>query len=213
MSSIRTSAVAALLGKEEAFQRFLGVASEDDAIHQLRTRCGVSSRREFDMDADAAERFESIIRRPFQAFIEDPANAPPVAVIEKVKCCRYCNAPAQLLNFGQAGYPYRSSYGPTWVCIPCGAWVGCHPGTTNALGGLANAELRSWKIQAHAAFDPLWQGKMRRDGCSKTKARRAGYAWLAKQLDTPVELTHIGYMSVEECQKVVTVCQAVFNQV
>lgn len=132
---------------------------------------------------------------------------------EAATTCRYCDQVAQLLNHGQAGYPYRASYGPTWVCVPCAAWVGCHPGTTNALGGLANAELRSWKIKAHAAFDPLWQGKMRRDQCSKGKARRAGYKWLAGQLGMPVDQTHIGYMSVDECKQVIAACASVFNRV
>lgn len=131
---------------------------------------------------------------------------------QKQKRCRYCEQAAKLLRVGEPGYPYRTDYGPTWVCVPCAAWVGCHPGTTNALGRLANAELRAWKIKAHAAFDPLWQGKIRRDGCSKGKARRAGYKWLADQLGIDVGLCHIGFMSVEECQKVVEVCTAVFKR-
>ncbi len=122
------------------------------------------------------------------------------------KDCRYCRAEAPLLRFGDAGYPYRCDYGPTYVCVPCGAWVGCHRGTTKALGGLANAELRQAKIDAHAAFDPLWQRKIARDKCNKGHARRAGYKWLADQLGLPVSKTHIGYMSLEECRKVVEVC-------
>jgi hypothetical protein len=64
-------------------------------------------------------------------------------------------------------------------------------------------------MKAHAAFDPLWQGKIRRDGCSKTQARRAGYQWLSEQLGIPTNITHIGYMNVDECKKVVDVCEAV----
>lgn len=128
---------------------------------------------------------------------------------KKVKTCRYCQQPAALLYFGQAGYPYQRDYGPVWICIPCQAWVGCHPGTTKPLGGLANAELREWKIKAHAAFDPLWQGKIRRDGCSKGKARRAGYKWLSEQLGIPYKQTHIGYMNLDECKRVVEICGAI----
>ncbi|WP_213308271.1 zinc-finger-containing protein [Paraburkholderia sacchari] len=127
----------------------------------------------------------------------------------KEKTCRYCQNPARLVHPGAVGYPYRSDFGPVWICVPCEAWVGCHKGTTNALGGLANAELRDWKMKAHAAFDPLWQAKIRRDGCSRSKARRAGYRWLSEQLGIPPEKTHIGYMSVEECQRVVQVCEAI----
>jgi hypothetical protein len=209
MPELRLSASAALRCKEPLFWQFLGVDDEEAAVDAVRTRCGVASRREFDLDPAAAARWDEIMRAPFEAFANHPENQPEE---ERVKRCRYCCLPAQLLVHGMPGYPYQRSYGPTWVCIPCGAWVGCHPGTEKALGGLANAELRAWKVKAHAAFDPLWEAKMRRDQCSKGKARRAGYAWLAKQLDMPVERTHIGYMSVEECQKVVAVCEAVFNQ-
>lgn len=127
----------------------------------------------------------------------------------KPKHCRYCQNEVPLLRFGDAGYPYQRDYGPMYVCIADRAWVGVHKGTSKALGGLANAELRAAKIEAHAAFDPLWQGKIRRDGCSKSKARRSGYKWLSRQLGIPPEKTHIGYMSLEECRKVVEVCKAV----
>lgn len=123
--------------------------------------------------------------------------------------CRYCGLGAMLAHTGQTGYPYQRDYGPTWVCTPCGAWVGCHPGTLTALGGLANAELRVWKQKAHAAFDPLWQRKMVRDRCSKGKARRAGYKWLAQQLGIPEARAHIGEMDVAECKLAVEVCQAI----
>lgn len=127
----------------------------------------------------------------------------------KEKTCRYCSNPAHLTRPGEAGYPYRADYGPVWMCVPCDAWVGCHKGTTNALGGLANAELREWKQKAHAAFDPLWQAKIRRDQCSKSHARRAGYKWLSEQLGIAFKKTHIGYMSVDECKRVVEICTAV----
>lgn len=125
---------------------------------------------------------------------------------KSVKLCRYCKQPAALLRVGDTGYPYRRDYGPIFVCVPCKAWVGCHPGTEQALGGLANAELRACKMAAHAVFDPLWQRKIQRDGCSKSQARRAGYKWLSEQMGIPVEKTHIGMMSLEECQRVIEIC-------
>lgn len=129
-----------------------------------------------------------------------------------MKTCRYCLLPAALLRFGDAGYPYQVDYGPVWACVKDRAWVGCHPGTENALGGLANAELRAAKMAAHAAFDPLWQAKMRRDKCTKRKARNAGYAWLAGELGIPVKKCHIGFMSLEECQRVVEICQSAITK-
>lgn len=123
-----------------------------------------------------------------------------------MKSCRYCLQPAALLRLGDAGYPYRRDYGPTWTCVQCAAWVGCHAGTENALGGLANAELRIAKQAAHAAFDPLWQRKIAATGCSKSHARKSGYRWLAEQLAIDFKLCHIGYMNLDECRKVVEVC-------
>ncbi|CAH2606303.1 conserved protein of unknown function (plasmid) [Rhodovastum atsumiense] len=50
---------------------------------------------------------------------------------------------------------------------------------------------REARIAAHAAFDRLWQAKMRRDGCTKGVARRAGYRWLASQLYMDPAYCHI----------------------
>jgi hypothetical protein len=126
-----------------------------------------------------------------------------------VKTCDYCLKPAELIRFGEAGYPYRKDYGPVWCCQPCGAWCGCHDGTENALGRLANAELRAAKMKAHAAFDPLWKTKMDREKCSKSHARKSGYRWLAKQLAIPYKQCHIGMFDVEQCLHVVEICNAV----
>jgi len=128
------------------------------------------------------------------------------------KRCRYCEQEAKLRKCGEAGYPYRQDYGPVWICHPCGAYVGCHPGTEKPLGGLANAALRQLKIETHALFDPMWQAKMRKEGCSKGRARRAGYRWLAEQMGLPVKLTHIGYFNEDECRKAIAICEAIYNR-
>lgn len=125
-----------------------------------------------------------------------------------MKICQYCLKPAALLRVGETGYPYSWDYGPVWTCIGCSAWVGCHPGTENALGCLANAELRTAKQAAHAAFDPLWKKKMAKEKCSQSAARRAGYRWLAGEMGIPWKHTHIGEFNVDQCQQVVDICNA-----
>lgn len=75
------------------------------------------------------------------------------------------------------------------------------------MGRLANVVLRGAKMDAHEAFDPLWQAKMRRDKCTKNEAKRAGYRWLAKVLSIPEDRCHIAYMDVDECRRVVRVCK------
>ncbi|WP_420213483.1 zinc-finger-containing protein (plasmid) [Burkholderia aenigmatica] len=128
------------------------------------------------------------------------------------KRCRYCRQGAELLRFGEKNYPYSHDRGLMWVCAPCVAWVGCHPGTIKPLGGLANAELRVWKIKAHEVFDPLWRAKMRREGWSKKHATRAAYSWLGKEMGLRFHKTHIGYFNVAACKQVVEICTAALRR-
>lgn len=119
--------------------------------------------------------------------------------------CPYCHSNAKLVDSHQV---YHRSYGMIWLCQPCDAYVGVHKESRNykPLGRLANQELRKCKIKAHRYFDPLWQNKMVRDKCSKTKARQSGYAWLAKKLGLTVVGCHIGQFNVKQCRKVVEIC-------
>jgi len=98
-----------------------------------------------------------------------------------------------------------------WVCAPCKAWVGCHPGTEKPLGGLANKQLRDLKMEAHRFFDPLWKKKIEKEGCSKGFARRAAYKWLAKQMGMTVKTCHIGYMDNKECERVIKICSKFYK--
>lgn len=68
-------------------------------------------------------------------------------------------------------------------------------------GRLANAELRHWKIAAHAAFDPIWKyGKFK-------GKRNAAYSWLSEQMNLPREKTHIGMFDISDCKKVIEICK------
>jgi hypothetical protein len=120
--------------------------------------------------------------------------------------CPYCLRATEMVDAAEV---YGQSYaGRFWMylCRPCDAYVGTHPGTTRALGRLANKELREWKKLAHRYFDVLWRQKMQ-NGFSKTKARNLGYKWLSEQLGIPQKNTHIGMFDVAECQAVVAVCK------
>lgn len=120
--------------------------------------------------------------------------------------CDYCNNEARLVG-GDVIYPHRPDLHGLrfWHCGPCGAYVGCHKGTTRPLGRLANAELRQAKQDAHAAFDPKWKFHTFRDGY-QTMTRTMAYKWLAEQLGIPIEQCHIGMFDVETCGRVVEVC-------
>jgi len=126
--------------------------------------------------------------------------------------CSYCGNYAKFVADGGRLYQSRTNYGPVWVCEPCTAWVGCHPGTTWPLGRLANAKLRRLKIEAHKEFDPLWSAKMRRTKCSKSEARSAAYAWLAKQLGISGPECHIGLFDESQCERVIEICRNAYEK-
>lgn len=116
--------------------------------------------------------------------------------------CDYCGQLA-VLTTGRELYPHRPELSERrfYACAPCGATVGCHPGTEQPLGRLANADLRRARSAAHAAFDPLWKD----GGISRTRA----YRWLAAQLDVKSEACHIGLFDVPTCRRVVEVCRTI----
>lgn len=109
------------------------------------------------------------------------------------KTCPYCGAPSVLTDSIEI---YGVSYGMIYLCRPCDAYCGTHKSDqTTALGRLANKELRFWKKQAHAAFDPLWK--------SGLMQRNDAYTWLSQKMETERDLTHIGMFDVDQCKRVV----------
>ncbi|EKC46894.1 hypothetical protein LEA_19644, partial [human gut metagenome] len=105
--------------------------------------------------------------------------------------CPYCGRVAKYVDSSVIYYGH--SYGMAYLCRPCNAYVGVHSGTDRPKGSLANAELRGWRKATHARFDPLWQ-----DG--PFKKRNAAYRWLSEQMELPIEQTHIGMFTVEQCK-------------
>ena len=109
--------------------------------------------------------------------------------------CNYCDKPAERVT-GNAIYPHRPDlFGKTFYrCKPCDAYVGCHPGTTEPLGLLANHETRKWRQKAHAAFDPIWKtGRMN---------RKDAYRALSEALGICEDNCHIGRFEPEMCKRV-----------
>jgi len=116
--------------------------------------------------------------------------------------CPYCLQPSVLTGadviYGRA---YADKY--IYLCRPCDAYVGCHPGTVNALGRLADKELRQWKQVAHSYFDPMWKGR-------KGK-RTAAYDWMAKEMNIDRGEAHIGMFTVIQCQQLVELCKPFYK--
>lgn len=109
--------------------------------------------------------------------------------------CPYCQRPAQLLRWQEAGYPYPADWGPAWKCAPCDAYIRCYRGTTTPLGTLADADTRHWRHLAHRALDPLWQGGQ--------ESRSSVYRWLAGELGVPEPQAHIGRLDPDGCRRVI----------
>jgi hypothetical protein len=60
--------------REAAFQRFLGVDSNEAAAARVRELCEVGSRAELDRDAAAQARWDERIRRAYLQYQQDPTN-------------------------------------------------------------------------------------------------------------------------------------------
>lgn len=114
--------------------------------------------------------------------------------------CDYGCGPAVQVG-GDVIYPHRPDLRSKlfWRCPVCEAYVGCHP-DGRPLGGLANAELREARMEAHAVFDPFWKRK----GIGRSRA----YRGLAKRLGIDVKACHIGMFDVETCRRVIEVVKA-----
>ncbi|AWY06879.1 MAG: zinc-finger-containing domain protein [Caudoviricetes sp.] len=94
---------------------------------------------------------------------------------------------------------YGREYGSgrCYLCRRCGAYVGTHkPRPHEALGLLADHEMRELKKACHALFDPLWQGRPKAH-----KKRNDLYFWLSKQLGIHREDCHFGYFGVGQLKE------------
>ncbi len=118
--------------------------------------------------------------------------------------CPYCDVGAKLVD-SKIVYGGRS-YGMIWLCSnypDCDAYVGVHRGTKKPLGRMANAKLRKAKMAAHAAFDRHWKSW----DLTRRMGRNEAYRVLAEALGICVKNCHIGMFDVDECNRVVEVCE------
>ncbi|MDG1950945.1 MAG: zinc-finger-containing protein [bacterium] len=121
------------------------------------------------------------------------------------KKCPYCKGETE---YKDSSYIYGKSYGMVYLCEPCDAYVGVHHKTSKeSLGSVANGQLRYWRKQAHAAFDPIAFADRENPFSKKKWNRHAAYGWLRRKLDLPRELCHIGMFSINKCKQVVEICK------
>ena len=120
--------------------------------------------------------------------------APRQIEIIKGRWCPKCNIPTE---HKPAEVIYkRSGYGMIYLCPNCRAYVGCHKGEiTKAKGRVADANLRTLKIEAHKYFDMIWQlGYMK---------RKVAYHWLALKLNIHPKYCHIGMLGEAKTKDVI----------
>jgi hypothetical protein len=124
------------------------------------------------------------------SFNPQETRQPPIS-------CDACgNAPVTLTTnrqvYGEAAIdPEESIY----RCSVCRASVGCHAGTTTPLGVMADSKTRALRVQAHAAFDPLW-----RNG---PLTRKKAYNLLAYTMRIDQHACHIALLTVEQLRLVI----------
>lgn len=97
-----------------------------------------------------------------------------------------------LIRYGDPRYPYRVDHGPRWM-NSLGHHVGCHPGTTIALGTPVGPLTRAARVHAHEVFDKLWKGP----GAIMTRSQ--AYDALSEHMG---QETHIGQSNRAQCLEI-----------
>ena len=129
-------------------------------------------------------------RHPVEDVLDDEDRGPR---------CLHCGDEAALVT-GREVYPGlpRLWEKPVWRC-PCGAYVGCHPGTTTPLGFPADAALRRARMILHnRRVDPLWRNRPKG---RRSYYRRAVYRLLTRRLGLPESACHVSIFDIETCRR------------
>lgn len=122
--------------------------------------------------------------------------------------CNICGGKVEYIRNSKI---YGKSYGSGFCyhCINCDAYVGTHkPRPNEALGLLANKEMRDWKQWCHRLFDRYWSGFRVYDKSHNlikvvppSMTRGKAYSLLAKKMNIPVELCHFGYFNINQLKR------------
>ncbi len=116
--------------------------------------------------------------------------------------CPYCGSQA-LLRPASVVYGARAvdPAAPYYVCAhypACDAYVAAHKDTRLPMGTLADGSLRRKRMEAHRAFNQLWERGL--------MTRKQAYHWLQAKLGLPEQEAHIGKFSTFRCEQVIQLC-------
>lgn len=84
-------------------------------------------------------------------------------------------------------------------------YVGTYQDNIRSFGRLADAELRTRKHKGHLIFDPLWKEKI------KFTSQKEAYQWLSSQMLLPIQLTHFGMFTIDQCKTAIALCDELTN--
>lgn len=115
---------------------------------------------------------------------------------ERPTVCNLCGGKVILTHNSEIyGKSYGSGY--CYLCTECGAYVGTHKKRPyDALGILADKEMRQMKMKCHDLFDKKWKGKK-----NQHHARELAYQRLAKKMGLEVADCHFGHFDLETLNK------------
>lgn len=114
--------------------------------------------------------------------------------------CNLCNGKVIYTSNARI---YGTEYGSgmMYYCTKCKAYVGTHkPRPKEALGLLANKEMRDMKCKCHELFDKKWKNEP--TSKKRFKARRNAYRELAKKLNIDLGECHFGYFDLDTLKRV-----------
>ena len=110
-----------------------------------------------------------------------------------------CNLCGGKVIFTSNSKIYGKEYGSgkCYMCTSCGAYVSTHkPRPDEAMGILADAEMRDMKRKCHEKFDKIWMRGS--TGEKRHMLRNRTYGMLAERMNIPVEQCHFGYFDMDQ---------------
>jgi len=113
-----------------------------------------------------------------------------------------CNVCGEEVIYISNSKIYGREYGSgkMYYCTSCGAYVGTHkPRPKEALGILANKEMRDMKMKCHDLFDKKWKNEP--TAKKRHVARANAYKWLAEKLNISIKECHFGYFDMDMLNK------------
>lgn len=124
--------------------------------------------------------------------------------VVNAKICPYCKSGTRITTENEIyGREYKGRAIVACKNFPkCDSYVGTHD-DGEALGRLADKDLRYHKTKTHHWFDKIWKEKYR----ERTKL----YEELADFLNLPDKYTHIGMFSIKTCIKAENWAKTYYN--